>query len=267
LDERFGLAAINRGVADVLALDDIDNVFGDVGGVVADAFEIFGDQDQFEGGKDDAGIAHHVGEEFAEDLIAVVIHLIIGGQDFLGEVNVAADYSVESVADHFFGELAHAREVDVGLDARMAKDPRSGLGDVDGLVADALEVVVDAGDSEHEAEIDGHQLMKREELDDAVVNFDLQFVDGVFLIEDAPGELFISFEDGVDGLMDGTLAEAAHPEQSLFQFVQVSFEVAFHENFPSVVYSPGFGKSRFPASLGMTDNREHACHGISQSGR
>ena len=39
------LAAVDRGVADVLALDDVDYVFGDVGGMVADAFQIFGNQD------------------------------------------------------------------------------------------------------------------------------------------------------------------------------------------------------------------------------
>jgi hypothetical protein len=37
--------AIYRWVAHVLALDDVDDVFGDVGGVIADAFEIFGDED------------------------------------------------------------------------------------------------------------------------------------------------------------------------------------------------------------------------------
>jgi hypothetical protein len=45
-------------VADILALDEVDDVFGDVGGVVADALEIFCDEDQFERGKDDAGVAY-----------------------------------------------------------------------------------------------------------------------------------------------------------------------------------------------------------------
>jgi hypothetical protein len=71
------LAAVDGGVADVLALDDVDDVFGDVGGVVADAFEVLGDEDEFERGEDDARITHHVGEEFAEDLVAVVVDLII----------------------------------------------------------------------------------------------------------------------------------------------------------------------------------------------
>ena len=39
------LAAVYCGVADVLALDDVDYVFGYVGGVVPDAFEILGYED------------------------------------------------------------------------------------------------------------------------------------------------------------------------------------------------------------------------------
>ena len=45
LGKRLGLAAVDRWVADVLALDDVDYVLRDVGGVVADAFEIFGYED------------------------------------------------------------------------------------------------------------------------------------------------------------------------------------------------------------------------------
>src|SRR5258707_11772799 len=107
-----GVATVGDVVADVLALDEIDDVFGDVGGVIADAFEVFGDEDQFERGKDDAGIAHHVGKQFTENLIAVVVHLIVGGKDFLRELDVAADDGVQRAADLLFGKLAHARQAD-----------------------------------------------------------------------------------------------------------------------------------------------------------
>jgi len=60
--EGLGLPAVDGGVADVLALDDVDDVLGDVGGVIADAFEIFRHEDKLERGKDHAGIAHHVGK-------------------------------------------------------------------------------------------------------------------------------------------------------------------------------------------------------------
>ena len=148
---RNWLAAVYAGVADVLALDDVNDVFGDVGGVVADAFEVFGDEDELEGREDDAGVAHHVGEELAKDLVAEVIDLIVRSENFLGEIDVAANHGVEGVSDHFLGKLAHARKIDVRLDAGMAEDARRGLGDVDGLIADALEIVVDAGNGEDEA--------------------------------------------------------------------------------------------------------------------
>jgi len=88
------LAAVDDVVADVLALDEVDDVFGDVGGVVADALEVLGDEDEFEGGKYHAGIAHHVGKQFTENLVAVVVHLIVGGEDALRELDVAADDGV-----------------------------------------------------------------------------------------------------------------------------------------------------------------------------
>jgi len=203
-------------VADVLALDEVDDVFGDVGGVVADALEILGDEDQFERGKNDAGIAHHVGEQFPENLVAVVVHLIVGGKDALREFDVAANDGIEGVANHLLDEFAHAREIDVRLDARVAEDAEGALGDVDGLIADALEIVIDAGDGQDEAEIGGHKLVQGEKLHDAIVDFHLELVDGVFFFEDALGELFIGFQDSVNGLVNGALREAAHPEEAFF---------------------------------------------------
>src|SRR2546429_3732256 len=38
-------------------------------------------------------------------------------------------------------------------------------------------------DRQDEAEIDGHELVKREKLNDAVVDFHLELVDGVFFLE------------------------------------------------------------------------------------
>ncbi len=226
--KKTGSAAIHGGMADVAALDDVNDVFGDVCGVVADALEIFGDENQFEGGKDHAGITHHVGKQLPENLVAEMIDFVVAGEDFLREIDVAADDCIECFADHLFGDFAHARQIHVRLDTRMAQDAEGALGDVDGLIADAFEVVVDAGHGEDESQIGGHKLMEREQLHDAVVDFNLKLVDGVFFFEDALGEGFIGIEHGVNGLVDGTLCEASHPEQALFELVQILFKMAFH---------------------------------------
>ncbi len=70
--------------------------------------------------------------------------------------------------------------------------------------------------------------MKREKLDDAVVDFDLQFVDGILFVKDALGQLFVRIKHRVHGLVNSALGKAAHPQEPLFQLVQIFFEVAFH---------------------------------------
>ena len=117
-------SAVHRGVADVVAWHDVDDVLGDVGGVVADALEVFGHKDQLEGREDHAGIVHHISAEFTEDLVAVVIDLVLGGENFLREVHVAPNDGVKGVAHHFLSQFAHAREVHIGLHARVAQNSR-----------------------------------------------------------------------------------------------------------------------------------------------
>ena len=63
-------ATVERHMTNVTPGDDINDVFGDVGGVVGHAFEVFGDQDQLKSRENDRGIFHHVGEQFAKHLVA-----------------------------------------------------------------------------------------------------------------------------------------------------------------------------------------------------
>jgi hypothetical protein len=65
-------------------------------------------------------------------------------------------------------------------------------------------------------------------LHDAVVDFNLQLVDGVFFVEYAVGKLLIGIEHGVNRLMNGALGETAHPQEAFFYFVEIFFEMAFH---------------------------------------
>jgi len=223
-------------VADVAASDKVDDVFGDVGGVVADTFEILGDHDEFEGREDDRGVFHHVSEEFAEELIAKAVDLIVALEDGLGEFLVAADKGVEAVADHGLGEFTHARQINVRLHLWVAHDAHGGVSNVDGLIADAFEIAIDAGHGQKEAQVGSHGRLKGQGALDALVNFDLHFIDGVFLGENVLSKALVGVEKGVDGLMDGAFGKTPHPEEALLEFVEIVFEMAFHEfRFPSAV--------------------------------
>ena len=110
--------------------------------------------------KTTARVFHHVGEEFAEELVAQAVHLIVALEDALREFLIAADQGVQAVANHSFGEFAHARKIHVGLYLRMAEDAHGGLRDIDGLIADAFEVAIDAGNGEEKAQVGGHGACK-----------------------------------------------------------------------------------------------------------
>ena len=64
------------------------------------------------------------------------------------------------------------------LDRRVLQVTSDGLGNVDGEVADALEVGVDLDGGDDRAQVHRHRLMQRQELEAAVVNLDVQLVDG-----------------------------------------------------------------------------------------
>ncbi len=100
--------------------------------------------------------------------------------------------------------------------------------DVYGLVADALQVAVDARNGQQKAQIGRHGSLQGEQALDALVDFDLHLVDGVFFVEHRLGEPLIGVQHGVNGLMDGALGKAAHPQQPLLQFFEIVFPMAFH---------------------------------------
>jgi hypothetical protein len=115
----------------------------------------------------------------------------------------------------------------------MAEDAQGGLGDIDGLIADAFEIVIDAGHGEDEAQVDGHGLLEGEETLDAVIDLELNFIDGGFFLEDGFGERLFGIEHGVHGLMNGALGETAHPEQTLLQVFEFLIEMTFQGSAPS----------------------------------
>ena len=86
------------------------------------------------------------------------------------------------------------------------------LRDIDGLVADAFEVVVDARHRQHQPQVHSHQLMERQELHDADVNLDLQFVDDVFFFQDGFGQFGLGVQHRMDRAVHGALGQGAHPQ-------------------------------------------------------
>ena len=114
----------------------------------------------------------------------------------------------------------------------MAEDAQRGLRDIHRLVADAFQFAVDAGNGHGEAKVSGHNLLRGQELDHALVHFNLQLVDGRLFLDHAVGHLLFAVQHRLHGLVNRALRQAAHPHQAILQFLQLFFKVAFHSAAP-----------------------------------
>src|SRR5271156_3312426 len=142
-------------VANVGALHPENYIFRDIGGVVGYALEVAGHEQRVE------GLAYHLGtlvhglHQLDEGIVAHAVDHVVHLEHGLGEFDLAFDKRLQSAAHHGTDGRSHAGDVDGQFDRRQIHHVHHPLGDVDGLVADALEVRIDLGDGEDEAQIHG----------------------------------------------------------------------------------------------------------------
>src|SRR3954469_26024147 len=88
------------GVADVGALDDVNDIFGHVLRVVADALDGLGDPDDVERSADGARVFHHVGDELAQQRLELAGEAGVSPYYVPRSRHVEAREGVERAAQH-----------------------------------------------------------------------------------------------------------------------------------------------------------------------
>ena len=175
------------------------------------------------------GVRHHVREQLPEHLVLELVHLVVALQDAPGQVGVPLDEGVEGVPGHGLGDLGHPRDVDEGLERCLGQDLDDVLGDVHGLIADPLEVVVDLEGRGDEPEIRRRRLLQGQERDAAVVDLDLEVVDLLVRCDHDLGLVEAAVDEGADRSVGVLLHERPHREQALLQGLQLFFvTMPFH---------------------------------------
>ena len=153
---------------------------------------------------------------------------VVHGQHFAGEGAVLVDQGVEGLAEHLLRLAGHAVEVEGRLRPGLAGQEDGALGDVDGQVADALQVAVDLQHGDDQAQVNGDGLVEGQRLEALLLQVHLGLVYLHVGLDDLLGKLRVPALQRPHGLAHGLLDDGASDEQPLVQPFQFSFEMLGH---------------------------------------
>jgi hypothetical protein len=223
------LDRLERVVTHVGALDDVDDLLGEVLRMIADAFDRLGDEHEVDRRRDRARVLHHVGDQLAHQTVELAVDLVVLLDDFERSFGVEACEGIQRLAQRRGGEAglerdvadrqAHAAEhaaVDQSL--HRARDARR-------LVADALEVADRLADGDQQAEVARRRLPPRDDRRQVAIDLQFHAVHPLFLSDHLRRGLAAEMGQGVDRLCDLRLGEPAHLEHAGGDVAQLGVEL------------------------------------------
>ena len=196
----------------------------DVGRVIAHPFKVLGDEQHMGAGGDGARILHHVGQEFAEQAVVEVVDLGIAMPGFAGQLRIARHVGVERLLEDLLHQPAHPRHRAQRRDWRHLRQCDGPLGDVLGIIADALEIGGDLQRPDHGAEIGRHRLAQRQHLHGELLELVFERIDAAVFLDHDRGALDVPLDHGLDGGGDLGFAQAAHLHDDVVQLGQFLVE-------------------------------------------
>src|SRR5207302_10107359 len=93
------------------ALDQVDDVLGDVGRVVGDPLQVADGREHGQARVDQRGRGLHGVHDLLDDLVVVAIDLVVQAHHRVGQGGVQLDEGVQALAHHGGGQVGHLLEL------------------------------------------------------------------------------------------------------------------------------------------------------------
>ncbi len=163
-----------------------------------------------------------------EGIVAHAVDDIVHFEDCLRKFDLPFDERLQRAPHHGADRGPHAGDVHRQIGGGKFDHVHDALGDVDRLVSYALEVGIDLGDGENEAQVDGHGLLHGEQVERRLVDFALGGIDQALAFEHHLAASKIALDIRLAGAIDGLLRESSHAKQPLPQIVQPLLKARAH---------------------------------------
>ena len=210
-----------------------NDILGNIGSVVSDAFEIARHQERIQRLLSHLRFFVHPSHEHDKSFIAHPVDDVIHFQHSLGEFGFTFHERLQRAPYHGADGGGHARDIDRQIDSRQFNQVHYALGDVYRLIAHALEIGIDLGDRENEAEIRGRRLLRGQDVESQFINLALGGVDVTLVFEDQLTACEIALGIRLGGAINRQFRETAHAEQFLPEVFHLLLKArAHHPNLP-----------------------------------
>ena len=206
-----------------------DDVLGDVRGVVTEALQVAGNQDQVQRATHRGRIRDHVALEFVENLALEPIDRIVQLEHLLSEGLVVPDEGIQAESHHLAHLRGHARNIDQGLERRLLQVMLAVVRDIDRLVAHALEIGIDLDRRHDPAQVGGQRGLAGQDLHAGLVDQDVVAIDLLLDIIDRLEPRRLPQDQRLGGLLDRLLDQASHRQNQLLQFSNLGINLSFHD--------------------------------------
>ena len=135
---------------------------------------------------------------------------------------------------HSNAELAEAADLIVSVTPGVASlESAEAFAPVLRDIPDPLQIGVNANHREYKAEVDGHRLLHREQVQRHLIDLALKPIDGRLRTKNQFADAEIAAAIGLNRSLDGLLCHASHDEQALLEVIEILLKFnPCHPNLP-----------------------------------
>ena len=197
--------------------------------MVGDPFEGLRDEDQVQVAVDGFRVVLGHLDEFPEVGLVEGIDFLVLLQHRVGLFRFLMDEALQGIAQHLPGLFGHFGNIQqFAGEAAFEQQLAGALGDVAGLVADALDIVAGLDGDRDEPQVVCQGRAQGEVARGLTVDFHLKCVDFIIPLDDGNGQVDVLFLQGPGALQDGVVGLFTHQHQVGFQGLEFAVEESLH---------------------------------------
>ena len=191
--------------------------------MVADALQILDDHQQIQRCIHLAGVFGDLLRQLMLDGVEIVVHRVVCGNDLARRQLIFGHQGGKGIQDHLVSLFAHGNGLTYRRVALFADGDKVGddLGDVGGMVADALNVRDHLHGRGDAAQVARHRLLTQQQGHAAVLDVPLHVVDAGVPLHDGRSCIGVSNTERFQSVLHGISRVAAHFGQRIFQRFQI----------------------------------------------